>query len=200
MEGKATKDGNKIIYIIDKEFVVEYEVDEDAIINVEDGDNVIKGTPLTSGSQDPKEIMKIDDIKQAQQYLIDNVQETYGIQGIGIDDKHVEVVVRQVSRFSRVTDAGDSEYLPGDYADHIELRQLNEQLKNEGKRTVKSKRQLLGITFAAIKTDSFLSAASFEQQVRVLSEAGLIGKVDYLRGLKENVIIGRTVPLGDEVR
>jgi DNA-directed RNA polymerase subunit beta' len=200
MEGKATKDADKIIFIIDKEFVVEYEVDEDAIINVEDGDNVIKGTPLTSGSQDPKEIMKIDDIKQAQQYLIDNVQETYGIQGIGIDDKHVEVVVRQVSRFSRVTDAGDSEYLPGDYADHIELRQLNEQLKTEGKRTVKSKRQLLGITFAAIKTDSFLSAASFEQQVRVLSEAGLIGKVDYLRGLKENVIIGRTVPLGDEVR
>lgn len=200
MEGKATKDGNKIIFIIDKEFVVEYEVDEDAIINVEDGDNVIKGTPLTSGSQDPKEIMKIDDIKLAQQYLIDNVQETYGIQGIGIDDKHVEVVVRQISRFARVTDAGDSDYLPGDYADHIELRQLNEQLRNESKRTVKSKRQLLGITFAAIKTDSFLSAASFEQQVRVLSEAGLIGKVDYLRGLKENVIIGRTVPLGDEVR
>ena len=99
-----------------------------------------------------------------------------------------------------MTDAGDSDYLPGDYADHIELRQLNEQLRNESKRTVKSKRQLLGITFAAIKTDSFLSAASFEQQVRVLSEAGLIGKVDYLRGLKENVIIGRTVPLGDEVR
>lgn len=144
--------------------------------------------------------MKINDIKSAQRYLIDNVQETYGIQGIGIDDKHVEVVVRQMSRFARVIDAGDSDYLPGDYADHIELRMLNAKLREEEKKVIKSKRQLLGITFAAIKTDSFLSAASFEQQVRVLSEAGLIGKVDHLRGLKENVIIGRTVPLGDEVR
>lgn len=200
LEGKANKDGDKIIFIIDKEFVVEYELGEDAIILVEDGDNIMKGMALTSGSQDPKELMKINDIKSAQRYLIDNVQETYGIQGIGIDDKHVEVVVRQMSRFARVIDAGDSDYLPGDYADHIELRMLNAKLREEEKKVIKSKRQLLGITFAAIKTDSFLSAASFEQQVRVLSEAGLIGKVDHLRGLKENVIIGRTVPLGDEVR
>jgi len=200
MEGKATKSDNKIVFVVDKEFTTEYEVNEDTIINVEDGVEVIKGTALTGGSHDPKEIMKIDDIKSAQRYLIDNVQETYGIQGIAIDDKHVEVVVRQISRFARVTDAGDSDYLPGDYADHIELRQLNEELRAQDKKTVKSKRQLLGITFAAIKTDSLLSAASFEQQVRVLSEAALIGKVDHLRGLKENVIIGRTVPLGDEVR
>lgn len=200
MEGKATLSDGKIVYVVNKEFVSEYEVTEDMIISVEDGAEVIKGTALTAGSLDPKEIMKIDDIKDAQRYLINNVQETYGIQGIAIDDKHVEVVVRQISRFARVTDAGDSEYLPGDYADHIELKQYNEEMKAAGKNTVKSKRQLLGITFAAIKTDSFLSAASFEQQVRVLSEAALIGKVDYLRGLKENVIIGRTVPLGDEVR
>lgn len=199
-EGKAVKEENKIIFVVDKEFVVEYELGEDAIILVEDGSSIMKGMALTAGSQDPKELMRINDIKSAQKYLINNVQETYGIQGIGIDDKHVEVVVRQMSRFARVIDAGDSDYLPGDYADHIELKQLNGTLKEDGKRVIKSKRQLLGITFAAIKTDSFLSAASFEQQVRVLSEAGLIGKVDHLRGLKENVIIGRTVPLGDEVR
>lgn len=200
MDGRATKEENKITFVVDKEFLVQYEVTEDMVVTVEDGANVIKGSPLTSGSFDPKEIMSINDIKLAQHYIIDNIQETYGIQGIAIDDKHVEVVIKQISRFAKVTDAGDSEYLPGDYADYTELKQLNKQLKEEGKRQVQSKRQLLGITFASIKTDSFLSAASFEQQVRVLSEAALIGKVDYLRGLKENVIIGRIVPLGDEVR
>lgn len=200
MEGRVNKDGDKLIYVIDKEFVKEYEVEEDTIITVEDGANVIKGDTLTAGSLDPKEVMKIDDIKSSQQYIIDNIQETYGIQGIGLDDKHVEVVVRQMSRFSRVTDPGDSDFLPGDYMDHLELKKINEKLSAEKKRQIKGNRQLLGITFAAIKTDSFLSAASFEQQVRVLSEAGLIGKVDELRGLKENVIIGRSVPLGDQVR
>lgn len=200
MEGRVTKEGLKLVYIIDKEFVKEYPVDEESIIVVENGASVIKGDTLTGGSLDPKEVMKITDIKSSQQYIIDHIQETYGIQGIGLDDKHVEVVVRQMSRFSRVTDPGDSDYLPGDYMDHYQLIKINEELSSEKKNTIKGKRQLLGITFAAIKTDSFLSAASFEQQVRVLSEAALIGKSDELRGLKENVIIGRTVPLGDEVR
>lgn len=199
-EGTISKDKNKIVYLVDKELEVEYILDPKDIIAVEEGDNIIKGDALTLGSKDPKEIMLQVNLDDAQHYLINNIQETYGIQGIGIDDKHVEVVVRQMSRLVKVTDPGDSDYLPGEYVDHIHIRKLNESLKSQNQRLIKGDRSLLGITFAAIKTDSFLSAASFEQQVRVLSDAALVGKVDNLRGLKENVIIGRTVPLGDEVR
>jgi DNA-directed RNA polymerase subunit beta' len=155
---------------------------------------------LTAGSVDPKELMDLKGIQAAQQYVIDQVQETYGIQGIGLDDKHVETVVRQMSRFGRIVDAGESAYLPGDFISYIELDEKNVQLKSEAKRHIKYRRQILGITTAAIKTESFLSAASFEQQVRVLTDAALVGKYDHLRGLKENVIIGRPVPLGNVLR
>jgi len=199
-EGNVKRDGEKIIYSVDKETFVEYELGPTDIINTEDGSNVIKGTALTLGSKDPKEIMDYVGTKETQQYLIDNIQETYGIQGIGFDDRHVEVVVRQMLRFARVTDPGDTEYLPGDNVDHIRLDKKNAELIKAGKNPAKAVRQLLGITTSSIKTESFLSAASFQEQVRVLSDAALVGKVDELRGLKENVIIGRTVPLGLEVR
>jgi DNA-directed RNA polymerase subunit beta' len=138
-------------------------------------------------------------ILDAQTYIINNIQKVYGVQGIGINDKHVEVVVRQMSRFGKISEPGDSEYLPNDYIDYLELEDKNNRLKQSGKKPIIYSRELLGITTAAIKTESFLSAASFEQQVRVLTDAALVGKVDELRGLKENVIIGRPVPLGDEL-
>ncbi|WKZ27558.1 MAG: DNA-directed RNA polymerase subunit beta' [Candidatus Dojkabacteria bacterium] len=200
MEGLAKREEDKLIYTVDKEIEVEYDLGPNDIIDVEDGDNVIRGTALTLGSKDPKEIMEFVDIDETQRYLIDNIQETYGIQGIGIDDKHVEVVVRQMFRFSKIIDSGDTEYLPGDYIDHSRLAKENAVLKEAGKDPAVGVRQLLGITTASIKTESFLSASSFQEQVRVLSDAALVGKVDELRGLKENVIIGRTVPLGSEVR
>lgn len=199
-DGKVTKSGDEVHFSVDKDVSEEYLIAENKVIIVEDGQKIVAGTQLTAGSKDPKEIMKVQGLAEAQKYLIDNIQETYGIQGVAIHDKHVEVVVRQMSRFIRIIDPGDSDQLPGGYINYTDLEALNEDLRNQGKNVVKGKRQLLGITFAAIKTDSFLSAASFEQQVRVLSEAALIGKVDHLRGLKENVIIGRTVPLGDQVR
>lgn len=200
IEGRASLKDDTIVFVVDKVVEVEYELEPKDVLAIEDGDQVIKGTPLTLGSIDPKELMGLSGLQNSQEYLIDNIQETYGIQGIGIDDKHVEIVVRQMSRLAKVTDPGETEYLPGDYVDHVKITAINNSLKEEGKSTIKSDRQLLGITFASIKTDSFLSAASFEQQVRVLRDAALVGKSDELRGLKENVIIGRTVPLGEEVR
>ncbi|MCA9383202.1 DNA-directed RNA polymerase subunit beta' [Candidatus Dojkabacteria bacterium] len=199
-EGNITLSDDSVTYVVDKDIEFESKLGPNDILAVEEGDMVIKGASLTLGSKDPKELMEFSNLDEAQAYLIDNIQETYGIQGIAIDDKHVEVVVRQMSRLVRVIDPGDSEYLPGDYIDHLFAKQINDELKQNNKKTIKFERNLLGITNASIKTDSFLSAASFEQQVRVLSDAALVGKVDYLRGLKENVIIGRTVPLGEEVR
>jgi DNA-directed RNA polymerase subunit beta' len=120
----------------------------------------------------------------------------YGIQGIALDDKHVEIVVRKMSDYVRVIDEGDTDFLSGDIIAYSIIRKANHDLKEKGLRTAKFIREFLGVTQAAIKTQSFLSAASFQEQVRVLSEAALIGKMDDLKGLKENVIIGRPVPLG----
>jgi len=198
--GKAVREGNDLVVTMEKVFEEDYEITEKDALLVEDHASVIKGTKLTDGSIDPKELMDKTDILSSQRYLIDNIQETYGIQGIAIDDKHVECIVRQMSRFCKVTEPGDSQYLPGNFIDRNMIDEENRVLKEKDLKPAKYERQLVGITMAAIKTESFLSASSFEQQVRVLSEAAITGKVDELRGLKENVIIGRTVPLGDEVR
>ena len=198
--GKVNRKGSELTVTMEKVAEVEYEVTPKDHLIVDENANVIKGTTLTEGSIDPKELMDATDIYKAQTYLIDNIQETYGIQGIGIDDKHVEVIVRQMSRFCKVTDNGDSEHLPGHFIDKLLLDEENVVIKAKGLRPARYHRQLVGITIASIKTESFLSASSFEQQVRVLSDAAIFGKYDNLRGLKENVIIGRTVPLGSEVR
>jgi len=198
--GKAVRKDNEIMVTMEKVMEEEFEITPKDSLLVEDHANVIKGTQLTDGSIDPKELMDKTDIYASQHYLIDHIQETYGIQGIAIDDKHVECIVRQMSRFCKITDPGDSIYLPGNFVDRNLIDEENAKLKGQGLRPAKYERQLVGITIAAIKTESFLSASSFEQQVRVLSDAAITGKMDELRGLKENVIIGRTVPLGDEVR
>jgi len=182
---------------------VEIEKETDALINlmVKDGDIVKKGTQLTFGSIDPKELAKLRPIYESQRYIIDGVQEVYGIQGLEVDDRHLEIIARQMGRYVHITDSGDNlDYLPGDFVDVLDIKLANKKLEEEGKRLIKSKRVLLGITNSAIRIESFLSAASFEQQVRVLTDAALVGKVDNLRGLKENVIIGRPVPLGDVLK
>jgi DNA-directed RNA polymerase subunit beta' len=199
-DGKAVRKEKEITVTLERTDEEEYELSPKDHLIVEERQHVIKGTPLTEGSLDPKELMDKTDISASQHYLIDNIQETYGIQGIAIDDKHVEVIVRQMSKYVKITETGDSQYLPGNFVERIIIDNENDDLKSKDLRPCKYDRQLVGITIAAIKTESFLSASSFEQQVRVLSDAAITGKVDYLRGLKENVIIGRTVPLGDEVR
>lgn len=198
--GKVIRKDNVLTVTMEKVTEEDYEITPKDSLLVEEHSNVIKGTQLTDGSIDPKELMDKTDIFLSQKYLINNIQETYGIQGIAIDDKHVECIVRQMSRFCKITEAGDSVYLPGNFIDRNLIDEENEVLKSKGIKPAKYERQLVGITIAAIKTESFLSASSFEQQVRVLSDAAITGRIDELRGLKENVIIGRTVPLGDEVR
>jgi len=199
-EGKVNIEGNKIILNIDKELKVEYIVPDNAQIIINDGDIVTAGQALTSGSIDPKELMIYSGLDKAQEYIIDNIQKTYGIQGIAIDDKHVEVIVKQMSRYVKITNAVESEFLPGDFVDYLDVIRKNEELTKAGKKPISFIRVLIGITTASIKTESFLSAASFQDQVRVLSEGAILGKVDNLIGLKENVIIGRPVPLGSEAK
>ncbi len=198
-DGKVSKEDNTVVHTIVREVEARYELGEDAQLIVENGDHITAGSQITSGSIDPKELMEHGGIEAAQQYIIDHIQKTYGIQGIAIDDKHVEVVVKQMSRFAKVMNSGDSEVLPGEYMDLLDIDRENERLKELGLKTIKSRRVLLGITTASIKTESFLSAASFQDQVRVLSEAAILAKEDELIGLKENVIIGRPVPLGSIV-
>ncbi|MCA9385800.1 DNA-directed RNA polymerase subunit beta' [Candidatus Dojkabacteria bacterium] len=199
-KGQATLEDNHINLELDEKLAETFKIKPEVAIIVEDGDMVEKGDKLTDGSCDPKEVLKLKGLRAAQEYIIDQIQETYGIQGIAIDDRHVELIVRQMTRFGKITDAGDSDMLPGDFVDVIGINRENERLTEQGLRTIKYDQQLLGLTTASVRTESFLSAASFQEQVRVLTDAALIGKVDELRGLKENVIIGKPVPLGEEVR
>lgn len=199
-EGVAKIKDNTVIITVTRESNAQYEVPQDVQIIVNDGDSIEAGQQITSGSIDPKELLSYGGLETAQRYLIDNIQSTYGIQGIALDDKHVEVVVRQMSRFVKITKSNDIDYLPGDFIDQLVIQRKNEELKKEGKSPIKFQRVIFGVTTASVKTESFLSAASFQEQVRVLSEAALLGKVDHLIGLKENVIIGRPVPLGNELK
>ncbi len=195
--GKIELADNKLFLLIDREIEAEYEVENRISIMVEDGQEVEVGSQITYGSVDPKELAIYAGIEKAQRYIIEELQAVYAVYGIPVDDVHLELIVRQMSRFGQVTSGGDSDYLAGEYVDSGILDEENAQLAANGKQQVAYERVLLGLTNASLRTESFLSAASFEQQVRVLTDASLIGKVDYLRGLKENVIIGRPVPIGD---
>ena len=165
-------------------------------LKVKDGDHVEAGDPLTEGSIDPHDILNIQGVRKVQDYLLKEVQRVYRLQGVEINDKHIEMIVRQMMRKKLITDAGDSKFLPDTAVDLIELEEENERLKKEGKREAVGKEELKGITKASLTTDSFLSAASFQETTRVLTEASINGKIDKLEGLKENVIIGRTIPTG----
>ena len=196
--GKAKVTKNSIILITKKGIEVEKKVDSMSNLMVHDGQTVEKGDQLTFGSIDPKELAILKGIEEAQRYIINGVQGVYGIQGMEVDDRHLEIIARQMTKYVLINDNGNSEqYLPGDFADILDIEVENLKLLEDKKAQIKYGRILMGITNSAIRTESFLSAASFEQQVRVLTDAALMGKVDHLRGLKENVIIGRAVPLGE---
>ena len=163
---------------------------------VSEGDIIEPGMQLTEGPLDPKEVLEVQGIRACQRYLVDQVQEVYRSQGVDIHDKHIELIVRQMLRRVRIANPGDSQYLPNELADQKEFLQANRELVEDGKAPAEGRPELMGITKASLATDSWLSAASFQETTRVLTEAALQSKSDFMRGLKENVIIGKLIPSG----
>lgn len=169
-------------------------------IKIADGAELEAGDELTEGSINPHDLLEIKKIDAVQNYLLREVQRVYRLQGVDIADKHIEVIVRQMLKKKRIETSGDTEFLPGTLVDGIELEDINEQLIAEGKQPAEYKDVILGITKAALATSSFLSAASFQETTKVLTEAAIKGKIDPLIGLKENVIIGKLIPAGTGLR
>ncbi|MDR5860959.1 DNA-directed RNA polymerase subunit beta' [Halomonas eurihalina] len=165
-------------------------------IAVFEGETVEKGEVISDGPSNPHDILRLLGIAELAKYITAEVQDVYRLQGVGINDKHIEVIVRQMLRKVEITDAGDSEFIPGDQAELVRVLEENARLVNEDKFPAKYQRLLLGITKASLATESFISAASFQETTRVLTEAAVTGKRDYLRGLKENVVVGRLIPAG----
>ena len=161
-----------------------------------DGAVLEAGDELTEGSVNPHDILKIKGVRAVQDYMLREVQRVYRLQGVEINDKHIEVIVRQMLQKVRVETNGDSDMLPGTLVDTLDFEDTNELLEKEGKELAEGKQVLLGITKASLATNSFLSAASFQETTKVLTEAAIKGKVDPLIGMKENVIIGKLIPAG----
>ncbi len=173
-----------------------YPVSRDTRVKVQEGQIVAKGEEITEGSENPHDIVRILGVRAVQDYMIREVQKVYRIQGVEINDKHIELIVRQMLKKIVVDDAGDSNFLPGSSVDTIDFAEVNEQLEAEGKKTATGTPIILGITKASLATNSFMSAASFQETTKVLTDAAINGKVDPLIGLKENVIIGKLIPAG----
>ena len=165
-------------------------------INFNQGEKIKKGEYLLDGQPLPHDILRIMGIKDLTEYFVNQVQEVYRLQGVIINDKHIETILRQMLKKVEVKSTGDSSYLPGEIVDRIKFDTNNENLKSEGKTPAVGERVLMGITKASLQTESFISAASFQETTRVLTDAAIKGKIDPLNGLKENVIVGRLVPAG----
>ena len=165
-------------------------------IKIVDGQVLEAGDELTEGSVNPHDILRIKGVRAVQDYMLREVQRVYRLQGVEISDKHIEVLVRQMLKKIRIEENGDTDFLPGTLVDVLEFEEVNEKLEKEGKTPAEGKQIMLGITKASLATDSFLSAASFQETTKVLTEAAIKGKVDHLVGLKENVIIGKLIPAG----
>jgi DNA-directed RNA polymerase subunit beta' len=163
---------------------------------VTDGQNIEAGQPVTDGPWDPKEIMEILGIRQTQQYLVEEVQKVYRDQGVQIHDKHIELIVRQMTRRVGVQEPGDAGFLPGERVDAKVFRDTNRAMVESSKRPAEGRPEIMGITKASLATDSWLSAASFQETTRVLTEAAIDRRADSLVGLKENIIIGKLIPAG----
>jgi DNA-directed RNA polymerase subunit beta' len=194
--GEVTKGQRKIYVVGEVGEQREYSLPRGVHINVQEGEKVKAGEPLMDGPRNPHDILDVLGEKELQKYLVNEIQEVYRLQGVNINDKHLEVVVRQMMRWVKVEDIGDTEFLPEEVVDKFRFRAINQLTEESGGRPAKGRAVLLGITKASLSTDSFISAASFQETTRVLTEAAINGKVDYLRGLKENVIMGRLVPAG----
>jgi DNA-directed RNA polymerase subunit beta' len=194
--GPVTKGSQKLLVMGDGGDEREYAIPRGSHINVQEGDRVRAGEPLMDGPLNPHDILAVRGMEELQRYLVNAIQEVYRLQGVHINDKHIEVIVRQMLRWVRIKEVGDTEFLLEEQVDRFRFQDENDRvLEAEGQTSV-AEPLLLGITKASLSTDSFISAASFQETTRVLTEAAISGRVDYLRGLKENVIMGRLIPAG----
>jgi DNA-directed RNA polymerase subunit beta' len=194
--GEVSKGQRKVYVIADNGTEKEYQVPRGVHINVQEGERVRAGEPLMDGPLNPHDILAVLGEKELQAYLVNEIQEVYRLQGVNISDKHIEVIVRQMMRWVKIEDVGDSQYLLEQQVDKFRFREENDRVIQQGGRPATMRPLLLGITKASLSTESFISAASFQETTRVLTEASINGSVDHLRGLKENVIVGRLIPAG----
>jgi DNA-directed RNA polymerase subunit beta' len=194
--GDVQKQYRKVFVVTEDGESREYQIPRGAHINVQESERVKAGEALMDGPIDPHDILRVRGEKELQRYLVDEIQEVYRLQGVNINDKHIEVITRQMMRWVKVDEVGDSEFLIDEVVDRFRFMGENHRLVEAGKKPATGQPLLLGITKASLSTDSFISAASFQETTRVLTEAAISGKVDHLRGLKENVIMGRLIPAG----
>jgi len=194
--GKDTKGKQRLVITDSEGEAQEFLILKDKHITVHDGQVVTKGEVIVDGPADPADILRLQGREALARYVIDEVQDVYRLQGVKINDKHIEVIVRQMLRRVKITDAGDTGFIPGEQLERAVVLNRNDEVVAEDKRPAEYEYVLLGITKASLATDSFISAASFQETTRVLTEAAILGKRDDLRGLKENVIVGRLIPAG----
>ena len=194
--GKEVRGKQKVSIISQKGETSNYLIPKGKHVNFNQGEKIKKGEYLLDGSPAPHDILRILGVEKLTEYFVNEVQEVYRLQGVVINDKHIETIVRQMLKKVEIKDPGDSEFLLGEVVDLIEINKINENLKKDNKKLVRFERVLLGITKASLQTNSFISAASFQETTRVLTDASIRGKVDNLDGLKENVIVGRLIPAG----
>ena len=194
--GKETKGKNRFIITNEDGEVHEELIPKWRQINVFENETVARGEVIADGPQNPHDILRLKGQTALADYIVNEVQDVYRLQGVKINDKHIEVIIRQMLRKVEITDGGDSSHFKGDQVEYADIKALNAKLEAEDKFPVQFERQLLGITKASLATESFISAASFQETTRVLTAAAVTGKVDELRGLKENVVVGRLIPAG----
>ena len=194
--GPIAKGKRKLIVTGDDGSEREYDIPRGTHINVQEGDHVRAGEPLMDGPLNPHDILRVLGTGALQNYVVNEIQEVYRLQGVNINDKHIEVIVRQMLRWVKIKEVGDTEFLLEEQVDRFRYEDENRRVADEGGQTSVGEPLLLGITKASLSTDSFISAASFQETTRVLTEAAISGRIDYLRGLKENVIMGRLIPAG----
>ncbi len=196
------EDGHSKVIVMNNENgeVFDYDIPYGSRIKVRQGDKVEAGDEITEGSIYPEDLLRIKGVDGVQKYILTEVQKVYRYQGVHISDKHVEIIIRQMLRKYEVTDAGETELLPGTSVDYFEFENANQKAREEGKEEATGNRKLLGITKASLSTSSFLSAASFQETTKVLTDAAIQGKVDPLLGLKENIILGKLIPAGTGIK
>ena len=195
---KSTKKGKQKVTVtpVDVGEKREYLIPRGKHINVYEGDYVRAGEPIVGGSANPQDILSIKGEIALARYLVNEVQEVYRLQGVRINDKHIEVIVKQMMRRVKVTEVGDTDFIFEEQVDRGRFEEVNRQVIEQGGKPATAEPLILGITKASLSTESFISAASFQETTKVLTEASIAGAKDYLRGLKENVIMGRLIPAG----
>jgi len=194
--GKPTKSKERLLITSKDGEETEMMIHQWRVINVFDGETVEKGDIISDGPSNPHDILRLLGIETLSNYIVREVQNVYRLQGVKISDKHIEVIIKQMLRKVEILDNGDSAYVNGETAEYAHVIEANKQFEAQGKEEIKYRRLLMGITKASLSTESFISAASFQETTRVLTEASITGRVDGLRGLKENVIVGRLIPAG----